>query len=298
MLFICSFSLMIVFNYFLIKPEQLVIAKGKNILLLGDSNMECAINDSIFKSGINISSSSDSYYYSYLKLKKIVNSKSAIDTVLLSFSPHNLFENGWLLDDNNIYSKFQTYYTLMDWDDFVFLFNRNPRAVISAFTPIVKRALLNSYRKIVNKKDNYALGGYLNLDRNILKEVQIKLKNGEPIPFFKIPNSFVVSTDEEYYLNKIINLCRINNIKLYLINLPKRNELLDYPKYGTNDFNKLYDSKFKDIDFIDCSRLELPYDNYGDFVHLNTKGSSNLSSLLQNIGLKCLNEKYSRNKAK
>jgi hypothetical protein len=297
LLFMVSFSLLVVLNYFLVNSEQMTTIKNRNILLLGDSNMQCAINDSIFKSAINLAASADSYFYSYLKLKRMVNSNSDIDTVLLSFSPHNLFENGWLLNDENIYSKIQTYYTIMDWDDFVFLFYRNPRAVVSSSSPIIKRTLLNTIKKITNAKINAPLGGFLNLNRNILHEVQIKLKNGEPLPFFKIPNSFIVSTEEEEYLNKIISLCRIYKIKLYLINLPKRIELLQYPKYGVNTFNKLYDSKYRDIDFIDCSNLELPDDNYGDFVHLNSKGSSQFSSLLQIKGLKCINERYNRNKA-
>ena len=49
----------------------------KNILILGDSHTENAINDSIFSNSLNYSASADAYIFSYVKLKAILNSKCA-----------------------------------------------------------------------------------------------------------------------------------------------------------------------------------------------------------------------------
>lgn len=292
-----SFFLLAILNYFIIRHVK-IVPEEKTVLILGDSNMECAINDTIFESSINKSASSDSYFYSYLKLNKILSSKTNIDTVLLSFAPHNIFDNGWLLNSNHIYSRLPLYYPMMSLIDLKFLLFNNTKAVFTALPAIIKASIKNIIKIGLDKNlgDNY--GRFLNLDRNILDDVRMKLKNEEPLPFFKIPNSFEVSGGEKKYLDKIIALCEKRKVKLILINTPKRFELLEYSKYGVKEFYRFYDTKYNNIDFIDMSNLDLPDESYGDFVHLNIKGSAIFSNLLKDEGLDSLIIKYGRNKAR
>jgi hypothetical protein len=299
-IFITTFVLIVVFNFGLFHFDQKSLNfKNKNVLLLGDSNMECAINDSIFSSGINKASSSDSYFYSYLKLKNYISINPKIDTVFLSFAPHNVFDNGWLLSDSHIYSRFRYYYYLMDWSDFEFLLSKKPQAVLSSIPSIIEQTFKNSVRKIIGISSiSRSYGGFRSLDRDILADVKLKLINGEPLPFFKIPDNFTLSKEEITYLDKIILYCNKNDIKLYLINTPKRAELLNYTKYGVNNFQSFYDEKYSNVDFLDFSQMELPDDNYGDFVHLNRKGSTNFSSFLCKTNIDTLLMKFGRNKAR
>lgn len=293
------FCLFATFNFEMFQFEQKSLSiKNKHILLLGDSNMEYAINDSIFASAINKAASADSYFYSYLKLKLYTSLYGKIDTVFLSFAPHNIFDNGWLLDDDNIYSRFRFYYFLMDWTDFKFLLLRNPRGVISSIPSVLRQTLKNIVKKAKGVSLNPSYGGFDSLDRNILEEVKLKLRKGQPLPFFKIPNNFKISLAEIAYLNKTIAYCDKNNIKLYLINLPKRVELLNYSKYGVDNFYAEYDEKYRNLDFLDFSRFPLPEDNYGDFVHLNSKGSTNFSSFLQKDEIGSLLTEFGRNKVR
>ncbi len=298
-LLIFSFFLIVIFNGYLLYLLDKSF-KGKSnahILLIGDSNMECAVNDSIYKGSINLSKASDSYFYSYLKLKAYISQNQNIDTIFLSFSPHNIFDNGWLLDDSHIYSRFRLYYPLMDWSDFYFLFSRNSKAIISSFPSIINQTIKN-FIKLVLGKTITSYGGYQSLDRDILEEVKLKLLNGEPLPFFKIPNNFKISKEEVTYLNKIIDLCQRNKIKLYLVNLPKRIELLNYKKYGVTEFNKYYDSFFKNVDFLDFSNFKMPDSYYGDFVHLNKKGSTYFSEFLEKNKMMIIEQNYKREKAR
>lgn len=295
-IFSVTFLIIVVFNFGMFQFEQNSLdIKNKNILLLGDSNMEYAINDSIYNSAINKAASSDSYFYSYCKLKNYISINPKINTVFLSFAPHNIFDNGWLLNDSHIYSRFRYYYILMDWSDFEFLFSRNPKAVLNSIPSIIEQTLKNLVKKTIGINLSRPYGGFNSLDRNILAEVKLKLKNGEPLPFFKIPNSFAISVEEVTYLKKIISYCDKNNIKLYLINLPKRSELLNYPKYGVKNFYSEYDKEYSKIDFLDFSRIDLPDSSYGDFVHLNKYGSTNFSIFLQNQEIDSLMIKFGRN---
>ncbi len=290
-----SFYLLAFINYALYNSEKVSeIQKTSNILLLGDSTMECAINDTIFEHSFNKAHSSDSYFYSYLKLKDFIKSDQNIDTVFISFSPHNVFDNGWLQGEKNIYSRFRQYYFLMDWEDFSFLFSKNSAAVISSIPSIARESIKNTGKRLRGQSISSIYGGFNKLDRNILEEVKLKLKNGEKLPFFDIPTNFSISENEITYLNKIIKLTKKNGIQLYLVNLPKRSELLEYPKYGTEDFYQFYDLNYSNIDFLDFSRLEMLDDYYGDFVHLNSKGSTYFSTMLQNSSITTLENKFKR----
>lgn len=294
LIFLVSFLLIVLSNYVLVKIKGIYIPKNKHILILGDSNMQMAINDTIIKSGINLSESADSYFYSYLKLREVVSKNSNIDTVLISFAPHNIFDNGWLLDDKNIYSRFKMYYPFMQWEDFYFILSKNPHALLTAIPAIPVSAFKNFYTELRGR--NFYYGSFVQLKRNILKEVQLKLKNGEPLPFFKIPTKFSPSSEEQIYLDKIISLCEKNKIKLYLINTPKREELLNYAKYGVDQFDKLYDSKYANVDYLDLSKIKLNDEDYGDFVHLNSSGSTQFSQFIAKEGFAKLSTDYLRKK--
>ena len=293
-IFILTFSSIISLNYYLIHSEKFVINSNRHILILGDSNSQCAINDSIFKSSYNVSGSADSYFYSYLKLKKILISNQNIDTVLLSFSPHNIFDNGWLFSNDHMYSNFCKYYPLMMLDDLKVLLYGNPEGLFSSLPAISKQLVYNIIAKVRYGSIFSLYGGFWYLDRNILAEVLEKLKNDEPIPFFKIPNNFSVAESEELYLDKIISVCESKGIKLYFINLPKRKEILTFPKYGVKEFNEFYDRKYKLIDFLDFSIMNLPDDDYGDLVHLNIRGSTFFSLWLEKEGIVQMSKEYKR----
>ncbi len=288
-IFVSVFLVIIIANYMLVKATEIIIPKHKKVLILGDSNSECAINDSIFNSVVNLSSSSDSYYYSYLKLKKIID-ENQIDTLLLSFSPHNIFDNGWLFNESHIYSRFKLYYPLMNYYDFKFLTKNKPIAVFKAVFAVPKQTMTNFFNVLQNKPIRY--GGFKLLNRNILSEVQNKLIKGEKLPFFRIPEKLTVSEYEVLYLKKIISLCKNKKIKLILINLPKRKELLNYPRYGVKKFNNFYENYLSDTEFFDFSEIKLPDNYYADFVHLNAKGSAFFSKLLKKQGFKNLKKKF------
>jgi len=272
------------------------VTQNKNILVLGDSNTECAINDSIFASAVNKSASADSYFYSYLKLKHIVQNNPNIDTIVLGFAPHNIFDNGWLLDDSHINSHLKLYFPLMEFSDYSFFICNNPKAFLSTLPTITKHAYNNLFNRLLNNFTACYYGAYLKLERNKLQEVKALFKEGKPLPFFDLPNNFSISEPETLYLNKIISFCSSNHLKLYFINTPKRFELLKYQKYGTKEFYEFYNKTYSHIDFIDCSNLTLQDKNYGDFVHLNSNGANLFSSILHKEGLQKMFNTYSLKK--
>ena len=86
-----------------------------NILITGDSHAVFSLDPKLFSNAKNISLQSESYIYTYLKLKSIF-SKCHIDTVFLTFSPHNLSSSYDFKFLNSQISKslFNKYYPLFN----------------------------------------------------------------------------------------------------------------------------------------------------------------------------------------
>ena len=281
LLFLFTISLLIVIgNYWLIQLTSINFPSKKNLLVLGDSAPECAINDNIFKRSVNFSAPAESYYYSYLKLKKILETKQSIDTILLSFSPHNIFDNTWFESQSNIQHNFCRYYPFMNIYDFRFLLESHPQSVIYSLRPIVLQSLKNIFRKITG--DNVLqLGGFTSLDLDRLEDALQSLKDGKAIKDFRLPKDLYPTNVEIVYLNKILQLCNEKQVKLILINLPKRVELLRHKRYGMEEFQKAYNTEFSQLDYFDFSSMPMEDEMYADLLHLNKEGSSYFSNFLE-----------------
>ncbi|WP_273566565.1 hypothetical protein [Maribacter halichondriae] len=267
-------------NYVLLRSSNIDFAENRNILVLGDSNAQCAINDSIFSTATNLALNADSYFYSYLKIKRIVETNQPVDTLLLSFAPHNIFKNGWIEDPKLVRSRFRNYFGLMNAEDLRFIVGNNPRAVLNSAGQIIRHFPASTYQ-ILTGQNIFDIGSYLPITRNTMNEDLLRLKKGQSLTFFELPKDFTLSTKEIHYLEAIMELCKNENIKLYLINLPKREELLSLDKYGVSEFEEIYRTRYEDVDFIDFSRFPLPDGSYADPVHLNLKGAALFSSYLR-----------------
>jgi hypothetical protein len=278
--FFTIFLFIVIGNYWLIKLTPINFPSKKNILVLGDSAPECAINDKIFKKSVNFSAPAESYYYSYLKLKKILETKQAVDTVLLSFSPHNIFDNTWFASQSNIQHNFCRYYPFMSRNDFRFLLESHPKSVIYSLRPIALQFLKNIFRRVLG--DNVLqIGGFTSLDLDRLEDALQSLKDGKAIKDFRLPKDLYPTNVEIVYLNKILQLCNEKQVKLILINLPKRVELLRHKRYGMEEFQKLYNTEFSQLDYFDFSSMPMEDEMYADLLHLNKEGSSYFSKFLE-----------------
>lgn len=280
LIFIFTILLLIILaNYWLINLTPINFSSKNNILVLGDSTPECAINDDIFKRSVNFSAPAESYFYSYLKLKKILEPNQAIDTVLLSFSPHNIFDNNWFASQNHIKNNFCRYYPIMSRYDFRFLLESHPKSVAYSLKPITLQFLKNIFRKFAG--DNiFPFGGFASVDSDRLVVALQSLKEGAEIKNYRLPKDLLPTNVEIIYLNKIAQLCGKRQVKLILINLPKRVELLNDKRYGVVEFEKVYNTDFSQLEYFDFSNLFMEDEMYTDLLHLNKKGSSYFSNFL------------------
>lgn len=284
-------------NYQLISSSDFTIENSKKILILGDSNSKCAINDSIFNKAYNFSGSADSYFYSYLKLSKVLEVNDSITDVWLSFSPHNIIDNGWVFNEVDMVTRSYKYFPLMKYEDLLFLYRGRIDVLWNSIRRVLRK-VPNNVIYFINKSIIKNYGGYEFVKGNNIELVLNKLKKGEAIPHFRLPEKFDICKPEILYLTKIINMCKVNNIKLTLINTPKRRELLDNEKYYVNMFNEFYEDKLHNVPYLDFSGVVMPDRNYDDLVHLNYKGANEFSDMLNKNSFESISQSFLFNQKK
>lgn len=247
-----------------------------NKLILGSSTTECAINDNIFKNSINMSISAEPIFYSYLKMKKIIELNPNIDTVILAISPKSItteIDKNWLYNSEHFTSRIGNYFFLMNENDKKTLIShfRNEYYYIS-YANVVLRAYRNMKEYLVGDiKEIY--GGYAPLKRDKLKEALKRLDTQDKRRFFPSQVQFK-------YLDKFENYSKLKNIKIIFISTPIRKEYVEKNKNLYFKFDSIYVNRYSHIKHLDYTNFKLPDSAYADLFHLNQIGSTIFSNHL------------------
>ena len=264
-------------NFYVVNKSKLSDRDHIGILVLGESTTECGINTDMFINAVNLSKSADSYFYNYLKLKKIIDDNCKVDTLLIAYAPHNTFqfiEDRWLLDKSNMKSRLGNYLPIMVFEDYKLLLSQNSnfsRAVISS---AIEHSLKNIIRYFMNGQLAYKYGGFLK------RSSSVAISDED-----EVQNDFEPAVLELLYLKKIQSLCQQNSIKLILINTPKTTKKLELESYGVSIFNKRTKTDFVGLSYIDASNTSLDSNYYADMMHLNVEGANYFTNFLVSTSL-------------
>jgi len=257
---IITFGVVIFSSLILSFSSNITLLKEQTTIIAGDSNTECALDDEKIKSALNISRSGESYFYTYHKLKYLLEKKENFNTVYLSFSPYNVVsEENRLTSNGRIYNNFIEYLPVLDLESIFYLVKMDKR---NAFLSLLKSPI-----HLIRHK-NVLWGGYLylirnNLDRSTRNSKQYYSQN------FTQKN---IDQIEVLYLLKISTLLDSHDIELILLNTPKWTEFYKFSNHR-DLFDEVYEKHFSEIKFLDFSSLFSEKEFFGDSVHLNFKGS-------------------------
>lgn len=241
----------------------------KNVLVVGDSHTECAINDKIYANAINLSQSAAAYLYTYYKIEKILNQNPRIDTVLLSFHyealiGHYVLNKDWQLNMAPHYILSFGIKELLIQDKSVLL-----RSILK-LPELNKNLILKFLKNQDILYSDFGLGGYKYLERDKLKEDIIIQDN-------KKNDNYFISEYQKEYLLKIIDFCKSKGIELILINTP----IFQAEQYGyPNELSGFYYQYLQGTTYFNYSSFHLPDSCYGDINHLNYKGAEFFSHYL------------------
>ena len=265
--------LIFVTTFFCRKYITLEVPISKRTLIVGDSHTECSINDSIIPNCINLSQSGTGYFYTYVKLRSIINANPQIDTVVVGYSYDDVSaqKDAWFWGDESIKFKLRNYFFMFDLEDYFSLFKSNPVSVIMNTPQVIFHNVKILFYGISS------LGGYLPLERNNLEE-SIKRRRQESI------NENEFSPYQRLYLLKIYELCQSRKINLVLINPPIYPVLEQYQDVLKSKYYEFAKRELSNAILVNHSNVKIPENGFSDLSHLNKKGAAIYSNLLKRSG--------------
>jgi hypothetical protein len=217
------------------------------------------------------------YYYTYYKLKKILNNDNYLKYILLGLSFHNFTGNR----DNRIYkteeikNMYLKYFLILENREKLDLLIKNPNGLIKSITYIFKNAFIVFSKS--NKYTNYPFwGSFSNNENTNLSDENIKAAINR---HYYHNNSDLIQNISELqfkYFMKIVDLCTEKNIQLYLINAPLSNEYFsEIPETFINHYHNIVKKlkSNKNIKILDYHNYQLPKNCFRDADHLNSNGA-------------------------
>ncbi len=247
---------------------------SKTVLLIGDSHVEMAVNDSGLKNVRNIAQAADMYIYSYGKLKKLLNVNPHVKTVIIGCGAHNFqkyMSNVFLINTNYTVTKMQTYYHVLPFSDLSGVVSRSPSQAITGlfWLPREKARLAISGFVSANSLsfNDMNWGGFayhdgrMDKSNNLLKYAALKAGGND------LTSVWDWQID---YLHRIVDLCRNKGVHVVFVRMPEHK---DFPREIEPGFQMVLKQQFSDVPFIDYLGMELPDSCFYDFDHLNCYGS-------------------------
>lgn len=267
-IFLILTTTMLVVNGLVDNSDYFRLEKDYKYAIFGHSHSECAYNDSLIQGFKNLSSSGEAYYYTYHKIRKILESNDSVKTIFVEYT-NDQIQPGmdvWTWGDEYMYRHYPRYAAFIGFEDIGVLLSNNWRSTLN----LQSRSFKNNILFLAMNRRSYVealgWGRYLYLSRdktdsllNVINDRGVISKEDQD-----------TSATNIQYLKKIIDVCSENNVSVYLIRSPihKANPLLNEPK-----FRVILNQHFPEVTFLDFKDFPLDNDQFGDLEHLNHKGA-------------------------
>ena len=90
-----------------------------------------------------------------------------------------------------------------------------------------------------------------------------------------VPDEYEISEANITYLKHIISYLKSKKIRPILIRTPTLKNYYNY--YSEIQYQRILQTQFNEIEYLDFSQYQMEYFNYGDFVHMNHVGAKKYS---------------------
>lgn len=256
-------------------------------LILGHSHSQNSFNDSLIHNTKNFSQSGEIYFYSFLKLKKVVSINDNIKNVFVEFSNNQicLDMEKWTKNEEYISYKVPKYAPIMDVNDYKYIISQNPIAFVKTIPILFQK---NLHCVLFNEKDyiKYSDWGGFFRDKNIKVDSLLLARKTNPVKPILGKDYTEINLK---YLDKIIRFCKINNINVYLVRSPQHKEYTGVS--NEKKYQELLNNRYKDVSFLDFNNFPLLNEEYRDLDHLNYKGARKFSIFFNTLLIKGMLDK-------
>lgn len=254
------------------RDKLLRLPPGVTTIYMGNSTIECAINDTILPpSHYNFARSSELIDFVFAKLRMLKRYNPAIDTVVVGLDDIILFKD---------YS--QPWETLYSHPYFLAEFSPSEMFTMattsslpwfsSYFSQTYNISKIKRILRAKNDKD-LDIGGFKYIVRDKLQtDLQRRNENRSRPHSIDELNPYTLR-----FFKKLDSFCRDNKIKLIFLSTPKYENMHRDSAY--RQFHRIY---FPETPLYDYAAFELPDSCYGDCVHLNHQGAERFSAEIAN----------------
>ncbi len=275
---VCSITVLLAMwiPYVISADKCMKINNNQHILFLGNSHIECSIDDRIVNDSFNFARGGERLECAYNKLKLLTEKNiGIIDTVYMSYDymflttstdsvpPPSYYYSPWLMSQNTL-TDWLKIFTLSSVD---YSFGHFSHLYVY-WKYMDMLSFLRTEDSIVKNK---YLGGYLYLKRDKLDEAIRRRKSNPTISIDKIDRLNL------YFLDRIVDYCKKNGIVLCFITPPQH-------KLAPENMvlcHQLHSERYGDIPLLDFRYMELPDSCFGDLDHLNYRGAKFFSEYLE-----------------
>lgn len=249
----------------------------KHMLVVGDSQTAYAVDDRILNQAINVSRTGAHIYFSYLKVKCLLDTNPQIDSVIVPISPLSITRE----IDRKWFSGISLQTHLKPLAYFMPISDLRPFICNADFQIGLIQAPLyifcSAVKCSIQKSRWPQMGGYLAQNKRIMPD---DVANREWI------KAELDTTSVQYiYLRKIASYCRQKHVKLILVNTPKYKADSFFDRHGFDSLRKRF---IPDLEYVDLSDFPLQEDCYADIIHINGAGARKFSEYLVKYGFRSL----------
>ena len=245
----------------------------QSVVIVGDSQIEAALNDEVIQSSVNISNPAEPVYFMYVKINKIIKEGNRPKAVILGFAPHNLFRNRF---DQvaKMKTKLSNYFFMVEIPDMADLFRYNLEGSTKGLVASVFYSLRRKSLRARTSIENSGIGGFkpypVREDVTVKEDVLGKAGYG-PLT----PDTMTIK-----YFGKLVDLCKTMDVTLIVLNTPVHETLWR----SRTEYKAVYDEVVKEhIDEIvlwDLDSVPTADDLFSDRNHLNANGAILFSELI------------------
>lgn len=239
------------------------LPKNKTVLVIGDSQTQADINDTICSNVQNVSLAHDGYFTIYKRLRLYVEANPQINTIVMALSPHTVspVKDGFFHNFGYVEESVKHYLPFFDVQDWWLLLKNDAADVVSALVTPISFYMEPSQERI-NEMGSYQSADYSHLDEDIKKGATRLVPDSMEVDY---GNAITLE-----YLHKIVDYCKEKHLKLIGINTP----VLHGQKYfDMENYQKLITTEFKDVEIWDDMDMEIPDSCRRDVNHLNKWGA-------------------------
>ncbi len=264
------------------RNADFIFDSAPKYFIFGASTSNFAYNDSLIDSFVNLSLRGEPYFYTYAKVKEVINQNSSLSALFIDFSNFSIDKENdrRIWDEPNMQYRFPTLASFIPLDAHLLLMRKNIITYIqltgSSTLGRVKTILINNYRF------THRIGGYEHVNRYLTDSlIATAAALNDSTSLLGSNNNSNLAYYNLKYLEKIIEKCTENSVRVILIRSPLHelqpmlnNELI---------FKDILTNRFGSVEFIDLVMFDLDNSEYADLGHLNSNGARRFSLWFDNL---------------